>query len=148
MSEAASGPPVRLRLRRRKGFDLQALSRATNGRSAARVDRSTIWGNNFSAEPGRSHLMPRPRRGRDGRLRRWTACLLVADVETALARFEASLLRGKRRRRRLPDLAGLNLACWCAPGAPCHADILLRLANPDGGEPPAAPAIRCEEIAT
>jgi hypothetical protein len=22
-----------------------------------------------------------------------------------------------------------NLACWCAPGQPCHADVLLELAN-------------------
>lgn len=31
-----------------------------------------------------------------------------------------------------PDLAplrGKDLACWCKPGAPCHADVLLELAN-------------------
>lgn len=27
------------------------------------------------------------------------------------------------------ELAGKNLACWCAPTAPCHADVLLRVAN-------------------
>ena len=27
------------------------------------------------------------------------------------------------------DLRGKNLACWCKPGEPCHADILLKLAN-------------------
>ncbi|RWC23139.1 MAG: DUF4326 domain-containing protein [Mesorhizobium sp.] len=26
-------------------------------------------------------------------------------------------------------LRGKNLACWCKPGAPCHADVLLKLAN-------------------
>lgn len=26
-------------------------------------------------------------------------------------------------------LAGRNLACWCALDKPCHADILIRLAN-------------------
>jgi hypothetical protein len=31
--------------------------------------------------------------------------------------------------RRLPDLRGKNLACWCKPGCPCHADVLLELAN-------------------
>lgn len=29
----------------------------------------------------------------------------------------------------LPALRGKNLACWCALGAPCHADVLLELAN-------------------
>jgi hypothetical protein len=28
------------------------------------------------------------------------------------------------------ELRGKNLACWCAPGDKCHADILLELANP------------------
>lgn len=26
-------------------------------------------------------------------------------------------------------LKGKNLACWCAPGEPCHADFLLQVAN-------------------
>jgi len=26
------------------------------------------------------------------------------------------------------ELAGKNLACWCPEGAPCHADILLKIA--------------------
>lgn len=29
----------------------------------------------------------------------------------------------------LPELRGKNLACWCALDAPCHADVLLELAN-------------------
>lgn len=27
------------------------------------------------------------------------------------------------------ELAGHDLACWCPPGQPCHADVLLELAN-------------------
>lgn len=27
------------------------------------------------------------------------------------------------------ELRGKNLACWCAIGAECHADVLLELAN-------------------
>lgn len=30
---------------------------------------------------------------------------------------------------RLPELRGRDLACWCKPGCPCHADVLLELAN-------------------
>ena len=33
----------------------------------------------------------------------------------------------------LPDLAplrGKNLACFCKPTHPCHADVLLKIANP------------------
>ena len=31
-------------------------------------------------------------------------------------------------RRRL---RGKNLACWCSLAQPCHADVLLRIANED-----------------
>lgn len=31
--------------------------------------------------------------------------------------------------KHLPTLRGKNLACWCALGAPCHADVLLEIAN-------------------
>ncbi|MFS2049758.1 DUF4326 domain-containing protein [Variovorax sp. Varisp41] len=29
------------------------------------------------------------------------------------------------------ELRGKNLACWCKLGTPCHADVLLELANKD-----------------
>jgi hypothetical protein len=29
------------------------------------------------------------------------------------------------------ELAGRDLACWCPIGEPCHADVLLELANPE-----------------
>jgi hypothetical protein len=31
----------------------------------------------------------------------------------------------------LAALSGKNLACWCALNQPCHADVLLELANAD-----------------
>jgi hypothetical protein len=31
------------------------------------------------------------------------------------------------------ELAGRDLACWCAPDMPCHADVLLELANAAAG---------------
>lgn len=38
-------------------------------------------------------------------------------------RHRAAMLAG------LPALRGKNLACWCRLVAPCHADLLLELAN-------------------
>ena len=35
----------------------------------------------------------------------------------------------KLRDAARAELAGKNLACWCLPGHPCHADVLLKLAN-------------------
>ena len=34
--------------------------------------------------------------------------------------------------RRVNELRGKNLACWCPLDAPCHADVLLKIANSPG----------------
>lgn len=34
----------------------------------------------------------------------------------------------------LPSLRGKDLACWCPLDQPCHADVLLELANAEAGE--------------
>lgn len=50
-----------------------------------------------------------------------------------LAGMEALCDAEARRDRllgKLPQLRGKNLACWCPLDAPCHADVLLELANP------------------
>lgn len=63
----------------------------------------------------------------------------VNDDYNALAMFRR-WIEGKRgtgggglRRLallvRLAELRGKDLACWCKDGDPCHADILLELAN-------------------
>lgn len=37
---------------------------------------------------------------------------------------------GESRLAKLrSELSGKDLACWCKEGSPCHADILLKLAN-------------------
>jgi hypothetical protein len=43
---------------------------------------------------------------------------------------EQGWLRALARQK----LRGKNLACWCKPGSPCHADILLEIANGDALE--------------
>lgn len=37
-------------------------------------------------------------------------------------------------RAGIPSLRGKNLACWCALDKPCHADVLLELANGSEGD--------------
>ncbi|MEC4591582.1 DUF4326 domain-containing protein [Nitrospirillum amazonense] len=34
------------------------------------------------------------------------------------------------------ELGGKDLACWCPPGSPCHADVLLAIANAESDTPP------------
>ncbi len=77
--------------------------------NTVKVDRGTRWGN--------------PRRVRPG----YTAAEAVADYARWIE--GDSVDRPSIQDIRL-HLAGKNLACWCAHGQPCHADVLLRLANP------------------
>lgn len=35
----------------------------------------------------------------------------------------------KRFEEYITPLRGVDLACWCKPGEPCHADVLLEFAN-------------------
>ena len=39
------------------------------------------------------------------------------------------ITNGRRLRQQISELRGKNLACWCPPSQPCHADVLLELAN-------------------
>ena len=117
-----AGPtPVRLRLSRAKGFDLQALSRATNGLRAVVVARPTPWGNPFVV-------------GKDGKAedcvrlyRMMLAGYLCLTCTPEIDAQRAAVTHVRRRARR--DLRGKNLACWCRDGQPCHADVLLEIAN-------------------
>ena len=52
---------------------------------------------------------------------------LTARGRVQLARDLAD--RRDRILSGLPTLRGHDLACWCAPDAPCHADVLLEIAN-------------------
>jgi hypothetical protein len=99
--------PLRLRLSRRKGFALQAASRAANGLAAITVARPSHWGNPFVI-------------GRDG-----TQARCVVLYRQWLKRPAQSAVRKDARA----TLKGKNLACWCADGTPCHADVLLALVN-------------------
>jgi hypothetical protein len=49
-------------------------------------------------------------------------------VELFRAWIHAPEQAGVRQRVRR-ELRGLDLACWCKPGWPCHADVLLEIAN-------------------
>ena len=90
----------RIRLRRTKGWRKPA--------GAVVVARPSRWGNSF-------------RVGVDG-----TRAECVALFRRAL--LDGQLVVGVAEVQR--ELAGRDLACWCPLGEPCHADVLLDVANP------------------
>ncbi len=110
--------PVRLRLSRRKGFNLQAASIALNGLPAVNVARPSKWGNPYREAPAFSEggvTVPE--------------FTIEACVDAYRDRIQAAARQWQSTRAALRDLRGRNLACWCRPGEPCHADVLLELAN-------------------
>jgi hypothetical protein len=116
--------PQRLQLSRRKGFRLPP--------GAVKVDRTTKWGNPFVV-------------GEDGTRAECVELytLLAAGGYLCVSKSAEHVERQKRAlaalRTDLEALRGRDLACWCAHGTPCHADVLLALAN---GHPVTLPAVR------
>lgn len=88
--------------------------------NTVKVDRTTRWGNPMRVRPG------------------YSTAQAVQDYRYWLAgNSSAHLLDISAIPPTLNDirlhLGGKNLACWCRIGDPCHADVLLHLANPEEG---------------
>lgn len=116
--------PERIQLSRRKGWQMPP--------NTVKVDRSTRFGNPFTLTRAKEVGY----RGTDAELvamnvnafKEWLTMPKTQSwwqgAESEAARD--AILTGMDRLR------GKNLACWCKPGSPCHADVLLRLANGEG----------------
>lgn len=101
--------PQRIQLSRTKGWRIPA--------NTVKVDRATKWGNPFRLPGG-----ARPQEVVD--LYRHQLCVR-GHVTNRTAHGAQRVTVDDVRR----ELRGKNLACWCKPGAPCHADVLLEIAN-------------------
>lgn len=87
--------------------------------NTVKVTRPGKWGNPFIVNP---HVTPGSRSG--------ASYNCVPTVEDAVACFkEMMLAKPEYIALARTELGGKNLACWCKPGTPCHADVLLELAN-------------------
>ncbi|WP_375549482.1 DUF4326 domain-containing protein [Oceanicaulis alexandrii] len=129
--EGQDDNPVRLKLCRTKGFSLQAASLALNGRAARAVTRPGPFGNVFSDPDGTAcgYLIRNKRKiwvwcKDEARLERHA--LLVEAFASWTYKSEGGPAFTDRVRAELP---GLNLACFCPSHLPCHADVLLAIAN-------------------
>lgn len=104
--------PSRLRLSRAKGWRLPA--------GAVSVARPGPWGNPFVT-------------GRDGTqaevVEMYQALLGGGLCVTCTASEAAQRIARQYVKLHLHELRGKDLACWCRLGTPCHAEVLLRLAN-------------------
>lgn len=132
--------PVRLQLSRRARFNLQAVSRALNGLPAISCARPGRHGNPFRIGDWMRVGDPDPARS-GGFAMAWSRSLigpspgytLIEDGPLAVEFFRRYMAgwSPEYRARKRRELAGHNLACWCAPPDPCHVDPLLEfLAEP------------------
>ena len=111
--------PRRIQLKRTRGWRLPPNSVV--------VARPTRWGNPFRV--GGWYRWVGGARGamwREATQPGVRGSTLIVDQAMAVEWF-ARLM--DRKRPDLHELRGKNLACWCQPGTPCHADVLLKLAT-------------------
>ena len=87
--------------------------------NTVKVDRTTKWGNPFviGVDGTQEECIAQYRKLMDGTLPK-------TAMTSARSAYRRMVLEG------IGELRGLDLACWCKPGSPCHADVLLELANP------------------
>ena len=127
--------PTRIQLRRTAGWRLPA--------NTIKVARPTRYGNPFVSSEvhpsGKAEIILAS--GIRQLVDAWWSAATVVDLYDQWMRgapvrdpSHASpvLLVRRELLPAVPDLnplRGRHLACWCAPDKPCHADVLLRMAN-------------------
>lgn len=115
--------PQRMQVSRKAGFNLQEASQALNRLPARLVTRPGPWGNPFSIdEVAAMYGLDRP--AAQTKAVAMAGDWLCGTLDPALSPGAPPSRETIRR-----ELGGHNLACWCKPGTPCHADILIELAN-------------------
>ena len=105
--------PVRLQRKRAKGFRLES----PNGLPIVYVGRPSKYGNPFRAE-NFDYEFPETKRRSP-----------LSAQEDAVEAFREWLESHPHLEEIKLELRGRNLACWCSLDQPCHADVLLEVAN-------------------
>lgn len=120
--------PKRIQRRRTKGWKMPPCT--------VIVDRSSGFGNPFPVAKAKSTHMGKTTDvwivGTWEGPAMWIRDTKAEAAELAVAAFKSwieqpsqqKLLETAKRKLR-----GKNLACWCGADQPCHADVLLELAN-------------------
>jgi len=103
--------PKRIQRKRTKGWKMPE--------NTVYVGRPTKWGNPFKV--GDVHRFERVYTG-------GYAEVTIADRAHAVWLYKRYLTIGEKMAAPF-SLAGKDLACWCPLDQPCHADVLLKIAN-------------------
>ena len=116
--------PCRIQRKRTKGWRMPE--------NTVFVGRPTKWGNPFRVDgrrvvwSGASIEKDTPEEAQRAAVRLYRAYLDNDGSQAGAIRDEG----GAFLKQLAPEeLRGMNLACWCPDHLPCHADILLEIAN-------------------
>lgn len=115
--------PERIRLSRKGGW--------RKPEDTVVVARPSLWGNPFPIEVyGDAQAIDLHRRWLVGDMSAADSAQLARSDRWSDPARQVSLWALRSRViESLPVLRGKNLACWCRLEGPCHADVLLALAN-------------------
>lgn len=115
--------PQRIQLSRKNGWKMP--------KDTVKVDRSTKWGNPFKVVKD-AKFRALAIVDQFGTVRAYAASRTEASGK-AVQMYRDWLTHNELGRVKAADAArqlrGKSLACWCKPGAACHASVLLELAN-------------------
>ena len=103
----------RIQRRRAKGWRMPPNTKCVN--------RGTKWGNPFVVGVDGT---------RDECIRNFEFLCAGLMSPSAKASLKDQELVVNSVKNDLHEIRGLNLACFCKEGDPCHADVLLKIANP------------------
>jgi hypothetical protein len=120
--------PCRIQRKRVKGWRMPP--------NTVYVGRGSVWGNPFKEGEHWRHGLGRIETGNVA----FNTQLLKAFGDRKLTREDcmkayriyldyAGIPSREWHWPEPSDLRGKNLACWCPLGQPCHADVLLEMAN-------------------
>lgn len=109
--------PIRIQRKRTKGWKMPA--------NTVYVGRPSKWGNPFKVGGTvYNHF------GTEFKIRTVEQAINCYK-NLVLVKLNPGFIFGQEliMKADLSELKGKNLACWCKEGSPCHADILLEMAN-------------------
>jgi len=110
-------PVCRIQLRRTKGWRMPPNTMI--------VDRRTKWGNPFKVG-----VVVTDEKIFEDTMFGEVDEILINNTEEAVESYEILIKELiELEKLDLSEITGKNLACWCGLDKPCHADILLQLAN-------------------
>ena len=112
--------PVRIQRKRTSGFSMQQESRRINGLECVYVGRPTKYGNPYIP----NEICFCPMRKEKILCGSQAHCVDLFE-ELVCWQMKEHLLTAEY----ISDISGKNLACFCPLDQPCHADVLLIIAN-------------------